>query len=66
MSTDPIHYALNDGIATITLDDGKRNALSPQLLAGIYQALDQAERDDAIVILTGREGVFSAGFDLML
>jgi enoyl-CoA hydratase len=64
MSTDTIQYALDDGIATITLDDGKRNALSPQLLAGIYRALDQAERDDAIVILTGREGVFSAGFDL--
>jgi enoyl-CoA hydratase len=67
MSTDytgSVRYELNDGIATITIDDGKRNALSPEVLAGIYQALDQAERDDAIVIITGREDVFSAGFDL--
>jgi enoyl-CoA hydratase len=33
-------------------------------LREIYQALDQAESDRAIVILTGRESVFSAGFDL--
>jgi enoyl-CoA hydratase len=64
MSTDTVHYALDDGIATITLDDGKRNALSPELLAALYRALDQAERDQAIVVLSGREGVFSAGFDL--
>ena len=30
----------------------------------LYQALDRAESDRALVILTGREDVFSAGFDL--
>ena len=30
----------------------------------IFQAFDRAESDRATVILTGREGVFSAGFDL--
>ena len=59
-----IQYDLQGNVATIRIDDGKRNALSPPLLREIYQALDQAERDDAIVILTGRESVFSAGFDL--
>ncbi|MGI9220270.1 MAG: crotonase/enoyl-CoA hydratase family protein [Woeseiaceae bacterium] len=63
-NTDAVQYQLKDGIATITIDDGKRNALAPSVLAGIYRALDAAERDDAIVIITGREGVFSAGFDL--
>lgn len=62
--TDAVHYQLSDGVATITIDDGKRNALAPAVLAGIYRALDQAEQDDAIVIITGREDVFSAGFDL--
>jgi len=62
--TDSVQYELNGDIATITIDDGKRNALSPAVLAGIYRALDQAERDNAIVIITGREDVFSAGFDL--
>lgn len=59
-----VHYSLDDGIATIRIDDGKRNALAPAVLQGIYGALDQAESDGAIVILTGREEVFSAGFDL--
>jgi enoyl-CoA hydratase len=62
--TSSIKYALLDGIATITLDDGKRNALSPQVFRELYAALDRAEQDQAIVILTGRDEVFSAGFDL--
>lgn len=57
-------YAVADGIATITLDDGKVNALSPATSAEIEERLAQAESDDAIVVLTGREQVFSAGFDL--
>ena len=64
MSNKAVHYHLQDRIATIRLDDDKRNALSPQVLRQIYAALDQAESDRAIVIFTGREGVFSAGFDL--
>jgi enoyl-CoA hydratase len=64
MSEHPVHYSLNDGFATIVLDDNKRNALSPELLQQIYRALDRAEADDAIVILTGFDDVFSAGFDL--
>ena len=59
-----VHYTLQDNVATIRIDDGKRNALSPDVLREIYQALDQAESDRAAIILTGRESVFSAGFDL--
>lgn len=64
MATDGIRYRLDGRIATIQIDDGKRNALSPEVLRGIFQALDQAESDHATVIITGRQGVFSAGFDL--
>lgn len=62
--TDPVSFEFDGRIATIRLDDGKRNALSPAALAGLRAAFDRARRDDAAVILTGREGVFSAGFDL--
>ena len=55
---------MQGNVATIRIDDGKRNALSPQVLREIYAALDRAESDHAIVIITGRESVFSAGFDL--
>lgn len=64
MTDQAVSYEFADGIATIRIDDGKRNALSPAVFAQIYQALDRAESDKAIVILTGRESVFSAGFDL--
>ena len=57
-------YTLDDGIATIALDDGKANALSIAMLTRLHALLDQAEQDGAIVVLTGREGRFSAGFDL--
>lgn len=60
-----MEYALADGIATITFDDGKANAVGHSFLDGINAALDRAEADKAgAVILTGREGMFSAGFDL--
>lgn len=58
--------AITDGIATITIDDGKANALSPAMQAEIGEHLDAVERDDAVrvVVLAGRPGVFSGGFDL--
>ncbi len=59
-----VTYRLDGRIATIGIDDGKRNALSPDVLREIYAALDRAETDGATVVLTGRESVFSAGFDL--
>jgi enoyl-CoA hydratase len=64
MTTEPVQYSLQGRVATLRIDDGKRNALSSQVLRAIYRALDRAESDGAIVIITGRESVFSAGFDL--
>jgi len=62
--SDLISYELTDGVATITLDDGKVNALSPAMTAAIGAGLDRAEADQAVVVLTGRGRTFSAGFDL--
>jgi enoyl-CoA hydratase len=64
MTSNAVQYSLKGRIATLRIDDGKRNALSPPVLKEIYRALDRAESDRAIVIITGREDVFSAGFDL--
>jgi enoyl-CoA hydratase len=61
---DPVSYSCDGSIATITLDDGKANALSPGMQASINGALDRAEADQAVTILTGRPGAFSGGFDL--
>ncbi len=56
--------AIEGGIAWLALDDGKVNALSAERIDEIGQALDAAERAKAVTVLTGREGIFSAGFDL--
>jgi len=56
---------LVDGqVAIITMDDGKANVLSPTMQSEIHAALDRAESEQAIVVLRGREGFFSGGFDL--
>lgn len=61
----PIEYARRDAVAVITMDDGKVNALGPPMLVALGAAFDRAERDDArAVVLAGRPGRFSAGFDL--
>ena len=64
MSDSPVSYRSDQGVAVITMDDGKRNAVSPRMVEELNSAFDRAERENAIVILTGREEVFSAGFDL--
>ena len=48
----------------VTLDDGKANALSFAMLAQINEALDQAQQAGKVIIICGRPGKFSAGFDL--
>lgn len=48
----------------ITMDDGKANALGFDMFGGLNAALDEAEPTGKVVVLTGRPGRFSAGFDL--
>jgi enoyl-CoA hydratase len=61
---DLVTYELDGRTATITMDDGKVNAFSIEMLRAVHDAFDQAGRDGAVVVLTGRERYFSAGFDL--
>lgn len=59
-----VSYQLVDGIATVTMDDGKANVMSLRMLQALNGALDRAHADRATVVLTGRPGMFSGGFDL--
>jgi len=60
----PTTYELKDAVATITMDDGKANVMSVAMLSALNTALDKAVSDRAVVVLTGRTGIFSGGFDL--
>jgi enoyl-CoA hydratase len=60
----PVTYALDGAVAVITIDDGKANALTHEVLDDLRGALDQAESEATAVLLVGRDGRFSAGFDL--
>jgi enoyl-CoA hydratase len=62
--TNRVRYELEDSIATIAMDDGKVNAMSLGMIAELNAALDRAQADRAVVVLAGKPGVFSAGFDL--
>ena len=56
---------VGDPVATITMDDGKVNALSPAMLDRAAAPRSTGPpADGAVVVLAGREGVFSGGFDL--
>jgi enoyl-CoA hydratase len=61
-----VTYLCEDSVATITMDDGKVNVLSPQMLEELTGALDAAQNEAGVVVLTGREGRFSGGFDLAI
>ena len=48
----------------VSMDDGKANAFSSTMQSALHVALDAAQQANAPVVLAGRPGIFSAGFDL--
>ena len=60
-----VNYSFEGAVATISLDDGKANAIGQSVLDDFNAALDRAESEGArSLLITGRPGRFSAGFDL--
>jgi enoyl-CoA hydratase len=59
-----VGYELKDGVAWLTLDDGKANALSFAMSQAIGAALDRAASEAKVVVLRGRPGFLGGGFDL--
>jgi enoyl-CoA hydratase len=64
--SDLVAYQLDDGVATLTLSNGKVNAISNEVIAAFNAALDQAEKDRAVVIITSGPGILSGGYDLKI
>ena len=46
-----ITYHAEDGIVTLTLNNGKVNAISPDVIAAFNAALDRATQERAVVII---------------
>ena len=62
--TSKTSYEVADGIAVLRLDDGKANAVGYDTIAAIDAAIEDAEQSAGALVIAGREGRFSAGFDL--
>ena len=62
--TNLAEFREDESYCLIRMDDGKANALSFEMLAQLEKALDQAAQAGKVVIICGRPGKFSAGFDL--
>lgn len=59
-----VTYRFADGVAYLGLDNGKVNAVSPEVIQAMNAALDRAEQDKAVVVLSGKPGILSGGYDL--
>jgi enoyl-CoA hydratase len=62
----PIHRTLDAGVAVLTLDLGRGNAIDHAFIEALEAALDAALAEGArAVVLTGRGKVFCGGLDLV-
>ena len=59
-----VNLRTKEDISIIQMDDGKVNVFSPDMIQNFNDALDQVPTDKGAMLITGREGMFSAGFDL--
>jgi enoyl-CoA hydratase len=59
-----VTYQSEENYAIITINNGKANAISHEVIVGLNASLDKASEENKVVILTGKTGFFSAGFDL--
>jgi len=62
-----LQYSTEDGIALISMDDGKANAMNFDFFSEMGEALDRVRKDGVrTLIITGRPGYFSGGLDVRL
>jgi len=65
--SDILDFSISDGIATLTMDDGKANAMSPAMSSALNAGLDRASSEGAkAVIIKGKPGLLCGGFDLKI
>ena len=63
--TDQLATLTKEGdVSIITLDDGKANVFSNAMSSTLNQLLDEVPNDKGALLITGRQGLLSGGFDL--
>lgn len=60
----PVSMRDADGVAVITMDDGKANALSFPMIELLEQTFTAAAESARAIVLAGRPGLFCGGLDL--
>jgi enoyl-CoA hydratase len=63
-TSDAVTVSQTDAVTLVVMDDGKANALNHELIDALRAVLRAAEADSRALVLAGRPGRFSAGFDL--
>jgi enoyl-CoA hydratase len=61
---DTVTYSRTDLVSTVAMDDRKVNVFSIGMLRSLHEAFDLAEQDGTVLLVKGRPGCFTAGFDL--
>lgn len=56
--------SIADKVARLTLDDGKANVFDNAMFDAVGAAIDEADAAKAVLVLRGRPGRFSGGYDL--
>lgn len=59
-----VDYKVADGIATLTMNDGKANAFGVGMTTALSEGLDRAADEADVAVIVGKPGLFCAGFDL--
>lgn len=64
MADSPVSLRKEGKISIITIDDGKANVFSEKMSAALSAALDEIDVKAGAVVIEGRDGIYSGGFDL--
>ena len=59
-----VQQELREGVCILRIDHGKPNSISRAVALELGAALDEAEKTANAIVLLGRPGMFSGGFDL--
>lgn len=64
MANSPVSLRREGPVSIITIDDGKANVFGLPMTQALSAALDEIDTKEGAVVIEGRDGMYSGGFDL--